>query len=249
MKLQPACKIILIGLSVWLAGCAGTGRNTGEDTVFPPSQLLPLEVAIAPPLVSFSHETSHQILETWNSSGGQRRLLMQCTWDEGLDNFVHSMIPGTEVFFLGSGRNPLAATGTGVRAEEDSLGRMHFTLESPSALDLARSRGWTHLVVPGDLHYQAGEKNDDPILKSSVAIIDILEQRIIWQGEISSENVPEKLLGANDELLPALTSYESCTYRFILDLARVMNRRLGEKPESRHQFAQICQNLPPLLGQ
>ena len=249
MKLQPSCNIILIGLSVWLAGCAGTGRNTNEDKVFPPSQLLPLKVAIAPSLVSFSHETSHQILEAWNASGGQRRLLMQCTWGEGLDNFVNSMIPGTEVFFLGSGRNPLAATGTGVRAEEDSLGRMQFTLESRSALDLARSRGWTHLVVPGDLQYRAGDGNDDPVLISSVAIIDILEQRIIWQGEINSENVSEKFLGPNDDLLPTLTSYESCTYRFILDLARVMNRRLGEKSESRHQFARICQDPPPLLGQ
>jgi len=238
---------ILTIILLVLAGCAPSLPKMNDTQVFPPSPLLPIKIAITAPLVKFSHENSHQILEPWNESPGQRRLLMSCVWQDGLQNLVRKMIPGTEISCFITGRNPLDALSLGVVAEADTMGRIHFKVEHQSTLDLARRRGWTHLVVPYELNYSMATKGEEFRLDAAVAIIDILEQRLVWQGIIDSERVSEKSLGDDDDLLPALTNYESITYRFVLDLVEIMQRPLNSAPESRHAFAGPCQDPPPLL--
>jgi len=232
-----------------LVACTA-GRQAGlsnENQVFPPDQMLPLRVAISRPMVEFSYETGHQVLKKWNESPGQRRMLMNCTWSEGLNNFVHMMVPGTEVSYLGAGRDPLSAVGYGVQVETDTLGIVTFSLDGRSALDVARHRGWTHLIIPEHLKYAINDDNDRLMLLAPVAIIDVQEQRIVWQGIVDSRHVSAKTLGADDGLQPALTSFESVSYLFLLDLMEIMNRQLNQKPQSRHQFASACQRPAPLL--
>lgn len=226
------------------------GRNAGlsnENQIFPPDQLLPLKIAIARPIVNITHEVAHQSLEQWEPSPGQRRMLMNCTWNEGLINFVEQMVPGTKLFYLGAGRDPLSAVGSGVQVKTDSLGVVAFKLEEHSALDVARHRGWTHLVVPEHFNFEFENEGQDLILFVPVAIIDVQERRIVWQGTVDSRQISPKDLGADDELQPALTSYEATSYRFVLDLMEILNRQLNDRPQSRHQFASVCQKPAPLL--
>ncbi len=246
MFIRRLFRILLLVLPVLLAACA-PGSRPPLTQVFPPSSLLPLHVVITRPLVPYSHEAGHVALETWTQSPARRRLLMRCAWQGGLQNLVRTMIPGTEITYLGEGKNPLALVGPGLRAEVDSLGMVHFIQEGQSSLDLARRRGWTHLVIPHEVRYFQDEDGKDFVLTSAAAIIDVLEQRIVWQGIIDSRRISEKELGPDDSTLPALTVFEATSYRFVLDLAQVMGRRLNSRPDSRHQLAQPCQNPPPLL--
>ncbi len=248
------CRVIRITVGVLLLllpilACAPGGQVglDNENRVFPPDRLLPLRLAIATPLVPFSHAAGHQALIDWDESPGQRRLLMNCTWKEGLRNFVRIMVPGTEIFYLGAGRDPLAAVSSPALTETDTLGTVKFSLNGRSALDVARHRGWTHLVVPEHLEYQLTDAGKDLALISSAAIIDVQEQRIVWQGVIDSRRVSAKELGSKDSLQPALTAYETTTYCYILDLVQILNRQLNAKPQSRHQLASPCQDPPPLL--
>ena len=239
--------ILLTGLLFMLAACAAGPQPDAEHQVFPPPSLLPLDLAITQPLVPFSHQASHEALESWNRSPGQRRMLMRCVWLEGLINLTQTMIPGTTITYLGIGKDPLAAVGPGVEAQTDSLGKATFNLQGHSTLDLALRRGWTHLIVPYDLQYSENENGKGAELAATVAIVDVLEKRIVWQGIVDSRHGSPGDLGADDSTAPALTSYETATYLFILDLASIMGRRLSPKPDSRHQLAPPCQDPPPLL--
>ncbi len=253
--LNSSCgRMIMITLAILvlvlpMLACT-SGRQVGldnENQVFPPDQLLPVRIAIATPQVPFSHESGHKALIDWNDSPGQRRLLMDCTWKEGLHHFVETMVPGTEVFYLGAGRDPLAAVGNGVQSETDTLGVVTFSLDGRSALDVGRHRGWTHLVIPEHLDYEFENEGQELVLVTPAAIIDVQEQRIVWQGIIDSRQVSAKELGSDDSRLPAMTTYEITSYRFILNLVEIMNRQLNPRPESRHLFASPCQDPPPLL--
>ncbi len=242
--------LLALALLLPMLACS-SGRQVGldnENQVFPPDQLLPLRVAVATPLTPNTHVAGHEALIDWNESPGQRRMLMNCAWAEGLQNFVRVLVPGTEVFYLGAGRDPLAAVGNGVLTETDSLGVVTFLLDGRSALDVARHRGWTHLVILEHMEYGFDGEGKSLFLATPAAIIDVQEQRIVWQGILDNRHIQNKELGADDSRLPALTSYESTTYRFILDLAEVMNRQLNAKPESRHLLAGPCQEPPALLG-
>ena len=247
MVMKQLYRITTLGLLVLLAACSAGPKPDSLTQVFPPSSLLPLEVAIAQPLVPFSYQTSHEALQQWKDSASRRRMLMSCVWQDGIQNMAQTMVPGTNFTYLGSGRDPLAAVGPGVEAQADSLGQITFLMSGHSAVDLARRRGWTHLVVPYELEYFEDEKQEGLVLAADVAVVDVLEQRIVWQGTVDSREISEGKLGADDSLLPALTDYESVTYRFILDLSRIMGRRPGSKPDSRHQLAPPCQDPPPLL--
>jgi hypothetical protein len=218
-----------------------------ENRVFTPDPMLPLRISLTNPLVPFSHESGHKALQSWNESPGKRRKLMQCTWQQGLENLMATMVPGTELLFLGEGRDPLAAVGSGVSAGVDSLGKVNFTLVGKSAIDVARHQGWTHMVVPRQLDYVREEGEKELFLACSVAIIDVQEQRIVWQGVVDSRKIPPGILGDNRERKPELTLYEETTYRFILDLSRVLDRRLLPGPENRNALASPCQDRPPLL--
>ena len=246
MVIRQILKLLLVAIATLLSACAA-GPQLPHQQVFPPSTLLPLNVAITKPLVPFSHEMGHEALETWNDSPGQRRLLMQCVWQDGLQNLVQRRIPGTKITHLGAGRDPLEAVGPGVKAELDTLQQVHFTLEGTSALDVARHRGWTHLVVPNDVQYFMEKDGEYLVLTAAAAIIDVLERRIVWQGIIDSRKISAQNLGSDDSAQPALTEYEAVTYRFVLDLAQILGRRLNPKPDSRHDLARPCQAPPPLL--
>lgn len=247
MVMKQFNRILMMGLLVLLTACSAGPKVDPLTQVFPPSSLLPLDVAITQPLVPFSFQSSHEALEAWEDSPSRRRMLMKCVWQDGLQNMTQMMIPGTSLTYLGSGRDPLAAAGPVAEAQADSLGRIKFLFSGNSAVDVARHRGWTHLVVPYELRYSEAEKGQNLVLKTEVAIVDVLERRIVWQGVIDSSEIAPGDLGRNDSLKPALTSYESATYRFFLDLAHIMGRRLSSKPESRHQLAAPCQDPPPLL--
>ncbi len=238
----------LIFFAPLLACAPGSRINIGEDhRIFPPEQLLPLKIAISTPLNPVSFIIGHESLTPWSDSPGQRRILMNCTWNDGLTNFVKTMIPGTEVIYLGSARNPLSAVGSGVEASTDTLGNVLFQVENTSALDVARHRGWTHLVVPDSLNYLFTDDGDELVLYSNVAILDAQEQQIVWQGLVDSREISANKLGPDDSKQPALTKYEATTYRFILNLVETMNRQLNDRPDSRHQLASPCQDKPPLL--
>ncbi len=237
---------ILFGLAC--APTSNLGLNN-ENRIFSPNPMLPLKVAITAPLIPATPVRGHQVLEDWNSSPGKRRLLMRCTWQEGLVNLLETMVPATEILFLGEGRNPLAALGPQVSATTDSLGKVRFTLEGKSALALARHRGWTHLVVPQSLNYYLDDQRQDLVLSSAVAIVDVQEQAIVWQGIIDSRQVSASSLGPDRQQIPALTLYEETTYRYILDLMKIFDRQLNQKPQSRHDLASPCQDKAPLLAQ
>ncbi len=247
MGIKEFSRWLLMALPIMLAACASGPQMESQTRIFPPSPLMPLEVVITQPLVPFSYQASHEALEDWNESPSQRRRLMSCVWLGGLQNMTEMMIPGTNFTALPSARNPLSAMGSPVESIVDSLGQVTFQLSGHSAIDLARRRGWTHLVVPYDLHYQADEKKKTLSLETTAAIIDVLEQKIVWQGTIDSKQIAEKKLGSDGKQLPALTPYEATTYRFILDLARILDRRLAPRPDTRHQLAAPCQDPPPLL--
>lgn len=249
MAFKEFYRIITLVMVIFLTACAPGPRTPDLHQVFPPSPLLPLNIAISSPIVAPSHGPGHEALASWDESPGKRRLLMRCAWQEGLKIMTESMIPGTEITFLGEGRNPLAAVGPGVQAEMDSLGNVHFFQANQSTIDLARHRQWTHLVVPYDLQYLFNDDGDDFILKSPVAIVDVLEQRIVWQGTVSSEQIALKTLGGDDSTRPELTNYEGATYRFVLSLAEIMDRSLNPLPQSRHHWALPCQDRIPLLHQ
>jgi len=239
---------MMISLVV-LSACAGNPSREPSHQAFPPSSLLPLNVVISRPIAPAVHQADHEALEVFSESPGRRLLLMNCAWGDGLKNMVQMMVPGTQITYLGQDKNPLGAIGPGVLTQQDSLGRVHFSLDGHSTLDLARHRGWTHLVVPYDIRYLWSEDGEYLALSTPAAIIDVLEQRIVWQGTIDSGKIPEKILGKDDSRRPPLTAYESTTYRFVLELSRIMNRQLSPGPDSRHQLASPCQHPPPLLDQ
>lgn len=242
-------QLLLLVCLLWLPACA-SGPQSGLDNeyrIFSPDPLVPLRVAITSPLESDTFAGGHQLLTPWSDSGAQRRKLMSCTWGEGLNGFVQGMVPGTEIIYLGLGRDPLTAVGSGIVAETDSLGETRFSFDGPATVDVARHLGWTHLVVPLNLEPGWDEKKDLGVLATAVAIIDVQERRLVWQGKLDSGNIPEKNLGRNTSDQPALTPYESAVYRFVLDLCRLMERHLNPKPDSRHQWAAPCQDPPPLM--
>ncbi len=242
-------QFLLLVCLLLLPACA-SGPRSGLDNeyrVFSPDPLVPLRVAITSALEQDTFAGGHELLADWSDSGAQRRKLMSCTWGEGLNNFVQGMIPGTEIIYLGIGRDPLTAVGTGIVAETDSLGQTTFSFDGPSTVDVARHLGWTHLVVPLTLEAGGDEKKNRGVLATAVAIIDVQERRLVWQGILDSGNIDENSLGRNRSDKPALTAYESAVYRFVLDLCRLMERHLNPKPDSRHQWAAPCQEPPPLL--
>lgn len=240
-------QIILPIILVLQAACAAGPPMDLSEQVFPPSSILPLNAAITPPLVPVSFGAGHKALMPWDESPGQRRLLMQCVWNDGLKNMIRMMIPGTTFTNLAEARNPLGAMGSSVQTEIDSLGMVYFSLSGNSVLDAARHHGWTHLIVPYEIKYFSDKKKGDLTLTAHAAIVDVLEQRIVWQGTIDSRRITEKSLGPDDSKQPQLTDFESTTYRFILDLAKIMGRPLNSNPDSRHELARPCQDPPPLL--
>lgn len=245
------CKwIFQINMLLWallLAACAPNHPIENTHQAFPPSPLLPLNVVLTRPMLPVVHQADHEALQEFNKSPGRRHLLMNCVWQDGLANMVKMMIPGTKISFLGQGKNPLEAVGPSVQVAVDSLGQVNFHLDGYCAIDLARSRGWTHLIVPYALQYFWDKDEESLVLETPVAIIDILEKRIVWQGIIDSKKTSEKILGQDDARRPALTPYEETTYRFVLQLAQVMKRQIVSGPYSKHELATPCQDPPPLL--
>ena len=249
LRLPSLSPLLLLLLLFPVTACT-TGRqgSLGTDaTVFPPDQLLPLKIAITKPLQPVDLQDGHRSLLSWNESPGQRRQLMNCTWKDGLANFMRLMVPGTEVVYLGAGRDPLAAVGPGVSSRQDSLGATTFSLDVLSAVDVARHRGWSHLVVPENLNFQFDAEKQNLVLACPAAIIDVQERRIVWQGNLDSRQVRARQLGSDDSTSPSLTRFETTSYLFVLDLMKVLNRQLNTPPASRNLLASPCQDPPPLL--
>ncbi|MCP4290959.1 MAG: hypothetical protein GY780_03880 [bacterium] len=243
--------VVLLGGLLWLAGCAASSHTglENENQVFPPHSLLPLAIAMTTPLEPVIHQADHQSLQSWSSSGAQRRHLMQCVWSDGLDNLLQNMVPGTTFKSLQNQRNPLVAVGCGVETTTDTLGIVHFELVSKSVIDVARHQKWTHMVVPLHLNYQIEENENTLWLQTQVAIIDVQESRIVWQGTLDSRNTPAGKLGSRKEQQPALTAFEEVTYCYVLDLMKILNRQLNQGLENRNDLASPCQNRPSLLDE
>ena len=243
--------VALVGLAALggLVGCAGGGRTcTTDPCVFPPHRLQPVSVAITVPVQPLDLAASHQSLTDWNDSAAHRRQLMACVWATGAEGLTDLTVPGTELTCLFFQRSPLPAPGTWLAAGLDTTGTAVFELTDAGALGAARRRGWHHVVVPWELQLAAAP--DDTTrwrLTAQVAVLDVLERRIVWQGQLDSDRHRDDLKDADTGEL-ALTAYETAAYGWLLDLCEVMDRMRIDPPDDHVALSALCREPPPIFS-
>ena len=252
--------ILISGLTGGLAGCAG-GRDiaAGAFAPFPPHRLRPISLAVTAPLQPVDFGPLHQSLQAWSGSGAERRRLVSCAWQTGAAGLTALAVPGTEIACFAFGRNPLPPTADWVAAATDTLGRTQLRLAGGAAVAQARHRGWTHLVVPRALDYGApvgdadgdGDGPDAELgLKALVAIVDVLEGAIVWQGRVDGRPWHRReLLARQEDAQPPLTPYERATYAWLLALFDTLERIRLDTAAGAPDLRLLCQKPEPLLAQ
>jgi|GEM_PF-3845337 len=233
-----------------LSGCAGTGTHFPADgVVFPPHRLQPVQIALTAPLANTNLALVHENLKSWSEKPSQRIQLMSCTWDRGADGLTGLTVPGTEVHCFFFGRNPLTPAMEWLSCAEDTTGNTEFMLTATVAVDQARHRGWTHLVVPRELHYSRGVRDTTRLaLDAVVAVIDVLDRSVVWTGPVTSDAYERDDFGNNDEATPPLTAYEVATYSWLLDLCDVLDRIRVRPPVDLAHLSLECQKPPPVFS-
>lgn len=236
---------------LWLTGCAGHDHVPTEvPWVFPPQRMQPISVAVTEPLQPMDLGPAHASLTDWSDSGAQRRQLMACTWQTGADGLAELAVPGTDLACFAFTHSPLPPVSSWLQADLDSLGRTTFTMIKSGPLSQARYRGWSHLVVPLSLDYgPADEQTTDLILTSTVAIVDVLEAQVVWQGEVDGRGRLDAVwFDQTDGQNPPLTHYEKATYAWLLGLFDVMDRMRREPDAERPALSLLCHEPPPVFS-
>lgn len=232
-----------------LGGCAGSGRDCGDrPCVFPPHRLRPVSVAVTAPLQPLDLAPAHRCLADWQDGAAHRRQLMACVWATGADGLTDLTVPGTELTCLFFQRSPLPAADTWLTARADSTGRTAFVLTDAAALRAAQRHGWQHVVVPWDLQLRPTPADSSRwVLTAEVAVLDVLERAIVWQGRLDSSRHVDDLAAADRGEL-ALTPYETAAYGWLLDLCEVMDRMRVDPPADHAALSSLCREPPPVFS-
>ena len=233
-----------------LVGCASSGKRTGSnEDLFPPNPFLPLSIALVPPLSLSQTDAAETSLAAWHSSPARRQLLRDCVWTEGAAALASLTTPATAVTSLLPEINPLGPTPEWVNGRPDSLQGLRFVLRDRDVLDQARFRQWSHLVVPGRILYApAAHDSTQLVLSATVAVIDVLEKEIVWQGEVRacSQDLPCGRPGPDGP--PPLTAYERATYAWWLELFEVFGRMQYTDSKGLEELGLRCQEPGPVFS-
>lgn len=240
---RTGCALTLL---ILLGGCAAQRPHGDPGIIFPPAQMRPVHVALTPPVTPLDVAPLHASLADFAASEAMRRRLMRCAWQNGAASLTEHAIPGTEISTHITGRWPLARTATWLDSSVDTTGTRHFQLTDAAPVEYARRHDISHLVVPQKLHYYRPAEADSGalLLTANVAVIDVLEQRVVWSGSLSSE--PEDLhIFAGVE--PAMTAYEQATYAWLLTLFRTFDRIEVWPEEDLTGLSLRCHEPPPVF--
>ena len=248
-KLGPILLLAVLGLPVsllLLGGCAGSRFSGDPGIVFPPAQMRPVHLAITPPVAPLDLGPVHASLASFDDSAAMRRRLMRCAWQSGAQALAEHAIPGTEISTHITGRWPLARTATWLSSSLDTTGTRHFELSDGAPVEYARRHDISHLVVPQKLHYfqPAGADSGALLLTATVAVIDVLEQQVVWSGPLSSDPADLRIFAGIE---PAMTPYEQATYAWLLALFRTFDRIEVWPDEDLTGLSLRCHEPPPVF--
>ena len=240
------CLISSIALAAGLTGCASAPYHGDDGQVWPPAQMRPVRIAVAPPIEPLSISPLYESLAGHGSRATERRSLTRCAWQQGAALLAQQAIPGTEISTHLFGRWALGPSDRWVSCITDSLGGWTCTLTDQQVVDFARRNDISHLVVPRRLTCFTPDPADSSVilLAADVAVIDPLEQRVVWSGPVAAD--PQDLR-AFDGLTPSLTVFEQATYTWLVALFRVFDRIEVWPEEDLGTLARCCQELPPVF--
>jgi len=252
------CLISSIGLAAGLTGCASAPYHGDDGQVWPPAQMRPVRIAVAPPIEPLSisplyeslaghgSRAAHETITAQAALTAEHRSLTRCAWQQGAALLAQQAIPGTEISTHLFGRWALGPSDRWVSCTTDSLGGWTCTLTDQQVVDFARRNDISHLVVPRRLTCFTPDPADSSVilLAADVAVIDPLEQRVVWSGPVTAD--PQDLR-AFDGLTPSLTVFEQATYTWLVALFRVFDRIEVWPEEDLGTLARCCQELPPVF--
>lgn len=236
-RLVPAC--LSAGFIAGLIGCASAPYHGDEGRLWPPAQMRPVTIAVAPPIDVQSVER----LYTERTAAGEA--LARCVWQEGATLLAQQAIPGTEIsthlfgrWALGPSAGWLDCNGAG--------STWRCTLTDQEVVDFARRHEISHLVVPHRFSITIPDRADSSaiVLTAEVAVVDPLERKVIWTGTVAGSRED---LHAFADLTPALTPLERATYTWLVALFRSFDRIEVWPEDDLTDLALCCQDPPPLF--
>jgi hypothetical protein len=234
-----------VGLVAGLGGCASAPYHGDEGRPWPPAQMRPVSIAIAPPIDAASVDHLFGGRSPYGGESRANEAMVRCIWQEGAALLAEQAIPGTAISTHLFGRWALGPSDRWLDCTGDA-GGWRCTLTDEQAVDFARRHEISHLVVPHRFRVTTPDRADSTVLllSADVAVVDPLERKVIWNGAVTGSRED---LRAFDGLTPALTPLERAAYTWLVALFRVFDRIEVWPEEDLGVLVRCCQDPPPLF--